>query len=109
MGLVYLTNEQGTDNYKIGITRSKTVTHRNKTLQTANPRKLVTIKEFKTDYPYRIETMLHFHYSSKRGNGEWFELTDEDVSSFIPLCEKLSEDLKMLMSDNYFYQNSDIK
>lgn len=109
MGLVYLINEEYTDNYKIGITRSKTETHRRKTLQTGNSKKLETIHTFKTDYPYRIESMLHFQYFNKRGNGEWFQLSEEDVANFLPLCEELSERLRMLMKYNYFFQQMDIK
>lgn len=109
MGLVYLINEEFTDNYKIGVTRSKAENHRRKTLQTGNSKKLETIHVFKTDYPYRIETMLHFRYANKRGNGEWFELSEEDVANFIPLCEDLSNTLELLMKENYYFKKMNIK
>lgn len=111
MGLVYLINEDGTDNYKIGVTKSKNEKHRKRTLQTGNSKKLETIYSFKTDYPYRIETMLHNHYSMVRirCNGEWFILTNEEVLGFLPLCERLAKDLKFLMESNYYYQKMDIK
>lgn len=109
MGLIYLINEDGTDNYKIGVTRSNSETHRKRNLQTGNSNKLETIYTFKTDYPYRIESMLHFHYFSKRGYGEWFQLTDDDVSKFLSLCDTLADRLKLLMENNYFFQRMDIK
>lgn len=109
MGLIYLINECGTDNYKIGITRAKSETHRKKTLQTGNSNKLETIYTFQTDYPYRIESMLHFHYKFKKCHGEWFTLTSEEVKNFPSLCQEFADLLTLLMRENYFFQNMKIK
>jgi hypothetical protein len=109
MGLIYLINEYETDNYKIGVTRSNSDKHRKRTLQTGNSKKLETIHIFKTDYPYRIETMLHNHYHKNKVNGEWFKLNENEILGFMPLCEKMSTDLKFLMESNYFFQKINIK
>ena len=109
MSVVYLINEEGTDNYKIGITRSKNEKHRKRTLQTGNSQKLNTIYTFKTEHPYRLETMLHTFYANKRGNGEWFQLSDDEVLSFISTCEKLHKILVLLLNNNHFYEIDDIK
>ena len=109
IGFVYLINEEGTDNYKIGITRSKNEKRRKKTLQTGNSQKLNTIYAFKTEYPYRLETMLHTFYANKRGNGEWFQLSDNEVMSFMSLCENFTNNIKLLIKENHYYQNDDIR
>jgi hypothetical protein len=108
MGTIYLINEQGSDNYKIGMTKSNEA-KRKKSLQTGNSSILETIYTFKTEYPFRIETMLHNALANKRGNGEWFELTEEEVLNFIPLCEKKEKQLKFLMENNHFFKKQNIK
>lgn len=108
MGLIYLINETGTDNYKIGVTRSKTVNHRKHTLQTGNASVLEVVKIFETKYPYRLETMLHMQHFDKREHGEWFILEPQDVFDFIPLCEKLQKRIDFLLETNPFFPK-DIK
>lgn len=39
-----------------------------------------------TDNAARLETTLHRRYASKRRNGEWFNLTDDDVLSFLVMA-----------------------
>ena len=105
MGYIYLINESGTDNYKIGLTKNPTKKRKSQ-LQTGNSSELNIIKSFETEHPSRLERMLHIQHSSKRGMGEWFELKPEDVFSFIPLCEKLTETINFLLEHNPFYKKA---
>lgn len=109
MGLIYLINEIGTNNYKIGITRSKTERKRKKNLQTGNSIELETIYTYKTEYPFKIESMLHFYYVNKHIKGEWFELSDEDVLDFINVCTQKEKQLQFLIKSNHFFSENDIK
>lgn len=109
MGLIYLINEIGTDNYKIGITRSNTEKKRRKTLQTGNSIELETTYIHQTEYPFKIESMLHFHYINQRVKGEWYELSTDDVLEFLDVCKQKEKQLKFLMENNHFYQNNEIK
>ena len=102
MGYIYLINETGTDNYKIGLTKNATKKRKSQ-LQTGNSSELVVIKSFKTNHPARLEKMLHMQHANKRGLGEWFLLEPEDVFGFIPLCEKFTETINYLLKNNIFF------
>ena len=104
MSFIYLINEYGTDNYKIGLTKSTNISRRKKNLQTGNSNELHIVKLFETEYPSKLEKLLHSRFYNKRGIGEWFVLTDEDIFEFIPLCEKLNENIKFLLENNCFYK-----
>lgn len=89
MPKIYLINQYGTDKYKIGTTRKDT-NKRKKQLQTGNADELVVTREFNTEHPFNLEKLLHLKYSNKSFIGEWFELTDNDVLTFIDNCNKLN-------------------
>ena len=73
MAKVYIIQAEGTDRFKIGITKNS-VSNRIKSLQTANPHKLVEVFSFESKYATQVERAVHrFHYSNKL-EGEWFEL-----------------------------------
>ena len=66
--------------YKIGV--AKSISNRLKLLQTGNPYKISVYKEYKisTEPLARgIEKELHSMFSSKRMEGEWFNLAKEDL------------------------------
>lgn len=100
MGYVYLINEWGTDNYKIGV--AKSVKQRKKPMDTANPHDLYVTREFVTDNPFKLEKLLHLHYNKYHNVREWFTLTDELVFDFVDVCKKYDEDLKYLIAENPF-------
>jgi hypothetical protein len=55
-----------------------------------------------SEYPYRIETMLHNHFSAKNVLNEWFDLSHEDVVNFRNICKIMEERIKCL-EDNPFF------
>ena len=103
MGLIYLINEIDTDNYKIGYTNAKTTNSRKITLQTGNSKELIVIKTFSTQNPSKLEKMLHRHFSQAHINGEWYQLSYEDVNLFISICQKLDDTILFLLKNNSFY------
>ena len=66
--------------YKIG--RSKSVGRREYELSIQLPEKTSKIHTIATDDPVGIEAYWHKRFESKRKNGEWFELTQEDIKAF---------------------------
>ena len=74
---------------KIGITTGG-ASNRLKTLQTGNARKLYVVFETFIKKASRIERQLHIRYADKRLQGEWFELTDNDIKNIKGelLCKK---------------------
>lgn len=103
MGFIYLINESGTSNYKIGVTKARTINRRKLELQTGNSNELILCRSFETDYPYKLEKMLHNHYHKTRMVGEWFELTDDEAIDFTNVCEKYLGTINYLLVNNEFY------
>lgn len=102
MGTVYLLGDSRKEGvYKIGVTMGK-VENRIKKLQTGNSGEIYLVSFYQTDYPFVMEKMLHTKYFSNRALGEWFELSDEDVISFLDNCEKIQENINVL-KENYFF------
>lgn len=66
--------------YKIG--RSVSVGQRQRQLQIQLPEKLKTVHAIRTDDPIGIEAYWHKRFENKRKNGEWFDLSAQDVSAF---------------------------
>ncbi|MCA1728664.1 MAG: GIY-YIG nuclease family protein [Actinobacteria bacterium] len=66
--------------YKIGRTNS--VGRRERELAIQLPEQAVVIHSIKTDDPAGIESYWHKRFGDSRKNGEWFELSANDVSAF---------------------------
>lgn len=76
-GYVYLILAS-TGHYKIG--RTKSYKDRMKLFGVQLPFTFEFIHVIQTEDMYTLESKLHERFASKRVNGEWFSLTDEDVA-----------------------------
>ncbi len=66
--------------YKIG--KSSSVGRRHYELSIQLPEKLSVVHKLITDDPSGIESYWHKRFESKRKNGEWFELSQQDIKAF---------------------------
>ena len=52
--------------------------------------------------------MLHKIYKSKKGEGEWFNLNEDDVNRFNTHCSTIHNNLKLISEQNtYFLDKGD--
>lgn len=66
--------------YKVG--RSNSFERRSRELAIQLPERAETVHVIRTDDPIGIELYWHRRFESKRKNGEWFELTAQDIGAF---------------------------
>lgn len=98
--------------YKIGI--SINPEKRIKQLQTGTPYELSIIAVYESKCPFKVEKILHNTFLSKKTpdnfkydfewlNGEWFNLTTQDVVDFVSCCENTEKRISNLkMAGNPF-------
>lgn len=77
-GFVYLIRSG--KRYKLGATND--LATRSKAIGVQMPDPTKTEHVIRTDDPFGIEAYWHKRFAEKRMNGEWFELTREDVAAF---------------------------
>jgi Meiotically up-regulated gene 113 len=77
-GFVYLSKSGRY--YKIG--RSNSAGRREYEVALQMPEKYVTIHAIRTDDPVGIEAYWHKRFEDRRKNGEWFDLSSQDVKTF---------------------------
>jgi len=80
VGYVYLVRHGTRNEYKIG--RTNNPIRREGEIRLELPEKIKPIHYIETDDPAGIENYWHSRFASKRKEGEWFSLTEEDVRAF---------------------------
>lgn len=96
MSKVYLIGIPEEQRYKIGYT-NRSIENRVNEIQTANAKKIEVLETFETEHHIKVESWMHKIHYQKRMEGEWFELTDEDVRNFKQDCQKGHNIFKMLI------------
>ena len=93
--------------HKIGFTK-RTPEKRIKEFKTGNASEIYLVDSFKSKWGTKVEAMLHRIYSSKKINGEWFDLSEEDVIMFKKHCISIDNNLKLITEQNtYFLDKGD--
>lgn len=102
---VYLIEAELNDNklYKIGFTR-RNIEERIKELKTGNASNFTIINQYESKWGTKIEAYLHRLYDQKKINGEWFNLTNDDVKDFYSICEKIDNNFNVIEELNSYYQ-----
>lgn len=100
-GYVYLICDPASDKFKIGMTKGP-IEERISELQTGNPNELFISDYHYTNYPYRVESMLHSRYKSQNVLNEWFDLSSSDVSGFKNECNKIEDIIETLKENPFF-------
>lgn len=100
MGYVYLIEDLDNNRYKIGVT--KDLEKRLRNLQTGNSNRIIIKESYKTEYPFKLESMLHNKFKQFRYNNEWYELESSDVEKFITYCEDYNR-IIISLKDNPFF------
>ena len=101
MGYVYLICDPATDRFKIGVTRNLN-SNRIKKLQPGNSTELFITDRYETNWPFRLETLLHKHFHNKHVLNEWFALDAMDVVAFRKTCELLENNIQILKDNPFF-------
>lgn len=100
-GYVYLICDNITEKYKIGVTKQD-INKRLKKLQTGNSTELFVRHYYKTDYPFRMEKMLHNKFNHKRILNEWFDLDDDVIINFPKYCQEVEKQINALKENPFF-------
>ncbi|MCG8526517.1 MAG: GIY-YIG nuclease family protein [Opitutales bacterium] len=80
IGYVYLIKHGNRNEYKIGMTYNPL--RREGEIRLELPEKIEPIHTIATDDPHGIEQYWHKRFKEKRKEGEWFELSSDDVKAF---------------------------
>lgn len=95
---VYLLKVSSEGIYKIGVSRN--VERRVKQLQTGNPEPIEIVKTFLSQYPYKIENVLHRRYRLNHVQGECFYLSKDDIEHFEESCKICETNFEILDERN---------
>ena len=100
-GYVYLLCNPSNDTFKIGVTKNE-IEKRIKQLETGNAENIFMASYHHTQYPYRLEKMLHTHFAPYNVNREWFKF-DNGISpakAFNDYCTTFEQSLLPTLLEN---------
>ncbi len=96
-GCIYLFRHLTTPYVKIGMTSTEDVSNRFSSFNTYSPFGGEILAVFKVSDPHKIEKRLHSYFDDKRMNGEFFNLSSEDIDYIKNLFpDKRIEECKLL-------------
>ena len=100
-GYVYLLCNPSNDTFKIGVTKNE-IEKRIKQLETGNDEDIFIASYHYTQYPYRLEKMLHTHFTTYNINREWFKFDDNMIPSklFNDYCKEFENTLLPTLLEN---------
>ena len=107
MAYIYLISKKDNDEnvYKIGFTRKDPKKlKRLKQLQTGNDSDLIVVDQYESEFAIMIETSMHNMYRHKNKRGEWFYLTQEEVTNFQNECRTRKKNFELLSKENYYFK-----
>ena len=108
---IYLISAEikGVTYHKIGYTKREVET-RIKEFKTGNCSDFEILYVYTpNDHPVSIERALHRHFDLKKIDGEWFELSKEDIEEFPSLCEKFYNQFDLIASNNTYISDNNIR
>jgi hypothetical protein len=88
--------------YKIGYTK-RTVADRIKEFKTGNASEFSIELTFESTWCTKIEAALHKQFRSKKINGEWFHLDNNDLIEIEKSCNRLHNSFDAIKSSNTWY------
>lgn len=96
---VYILKVNSDGIYKVGV--SKNVERRVKQLQTGNPEPIEIVKTFLSEYPYKIESLLHRRFKRNQVQGECYYLSEQDIQTFEENCAISERNLSIMEEMEY--------
>ena len=63
------------------------------------------IHTVETEYPFRLETMLHNKFKDKKVHGEWYSLSQDDITNFKNICNSFIDMIDSMKQNPYFMKN----
>ncbi len=99
-GFVYLLCDG--EYFKIGMTRQKNINKRIIELQTGNPNEIWCVKYYETQWPYKLEQMLHTKHFNSNIKNEWFIMSAQEVINFENECKHCESIIKSIKDNPFF-------
>lgn len=87
--------------YKIGYTKRE-VYKRIKEFKTGNASEFEIVDTFSSKWGTKIERNLHRYFEYSKINGEWFDLTIDQVKNFKNICERFHNNFELLERYNTY-------
>lgn len=91
---------EGLSQYKLGV--SIDPKKRFKQHKTSNPNLTEIVYEFESNWPFKIETALKNRFAHLSIDGEWYNLSPDDVENFKDACLKTEQSIEFIYNNSTF-------